>query len=155
MANTTSRNYPKPVNSNLVSGDVNLLKQAFDMVDVDVANLLLALAGKAAAAHGHDIAAIIGLETALSGKAASGHNHNIASLEGVSGLADAPNNYVLYKTTTGWVPGAIGSVLTASLNLVAGDLLVVSAAGVLTRLPKGTDGQVLKLVAGAPAWANP
>ena len=50
MANTTNRSYPKPVNSNLVSEDVNLLKQAFDMIDVDVANLLLALAGKAAAA---------------------------------------------------------------------------------------------------------
>mgnify|MGYP006199311379 CR=1 FL=1 len=82
MANTTNRSYPKPVNSNLVSEDVNLLKQAFDMIDVDVANLLLALAGKAAAAHGHEISAITGLETALSGKAASDHNHNIASLEG-------------------------------------------------------------------------
>ena len=66
MANTTNRSYPKPVNSNLVSEDVNLLKQAFDMIDVDVANLLLALAGKAAAAHGHEISAITGLETALS-----------------------------------------------------------------------------------------
>lgn len=155
MANTSNRGYPKPVNSNLVSSDVNLLKQAFDMIDVDVRDLLAALGGKAASVHGHDIAAITGLETALSGKAASGHNHNIASLEGASGLADAPNNYVLYKTPTGWVPGTIGSVLSASLNLVAGDLLVVSAAGVLTRLPKGTDGQVIKLVAGAPAWANP
>lgn len=155
MANTSNRNYPKPVNTNLVSSDVNLLKQAFDMIDVDVRDLFAALGGKAPTVHSHEISAITGLETALAGKAPANHGHNIADLEGVSGLGEAPNNYVLYKSTTGWVPGSIGSVLAASLSLVAGDLLIVTAPGVLTRLPKGADGQVLKMVAGSPAWANP
>lgn len=34
----------------------------------------------------------------------------------------------------------------------AGDILVFTAQG-WAKLPKGTDGQVLKMVAGAPAWA--
>ena len=100
MANTTSRNYPKPVNSNFVSADVNLLKQAFDMIDLDVANLIIALGGKAPTVHSHGIGEVTGLETALAGKAGSDHVHNIAALQGVAGLADAPNNYVLYKGPT-------------------------------------------------------
>lgn len=155
MANTTNRSYPKPVNSNFVSEDVNLLKQAFDMIDDDVADLFAALSGKAASVHGHEISAINGLDAALAGKAAANHKHAFADLEGVSGIADAPNFYVLYKTTTGWVSGTIGSVLVGALSLSAGDLLVVGPAGTLTRLAKGTDGQVLKMVSGAPAWASP
>ena len=41
------------------------------------------------------------------------------------------------------------------MNLVLGDILVVTGPGTLARLPKGADGQVLKMVAGSPAWANP
>lgn len=37
----------------------------------------------------------------------------------------------------------------------AGDLIAGGAAGAATRLPKGTDGHVLTLVSGAPAWAAP
>lgn len=41
------------------------------------------------------------------------------------------------------------SVLTAS-----GDMLYASAANVLARLAKGTDGQVLNLVSGLPSWGD-
>lgn len=37
----------------------------------------------------------------------------------------------------------------------AGDLIVGGASGAPTRLPKGTDGQVLTMVSGAEAWAPP
>ena len=36
----------------------------------------------------------------------------------------------------------------------AGDIIVGGASGAPTRLAKGTDGQVVKMVNGAPAWAN-
>lgn len=36
----------------------------------------------------------------------------------------------------------------------AGDILVFVTATGWTKLAKGTDGQILKMVAGAPAWAN-
>ena len=37
----------------------------------------------------------------------------------------------------------------------AGDVIVGGVDGVPTRLAKGTDGQVLTMVAGAVAWATP
>ena len=39
-------------------------------------------------------------------------------------------------------------------NYAKGDILYASNANTLTRLPKGTDGQVLKLVSGLPDWGN-
>jgi hypothetical protein len=41
----------------------------------------------------------------------------------------------------------------AGLSLVSGDILYATGAGALTRLAKGTDGQVLKLASGVPSWA--
>ena len=40
-----------------------------------------------------------------------------------------------------------------AVSLVAGDTLYASGADTLARLPKGTDGQVLKLASGVPSWA--
>jgi hypothetical protein len=62
----------------------------------DVAGLAEALAGKAAASHGHAIAAVAGLQAALDAKAALAHDHGIddvsglgAALEGKAALAGA------------------------------------------------------------------
>lgn len=49
--------------------------------------------------------------------------------------------------------GQAAAKLVETLNLIAGDLLYVDAEGNLNRLAKGVDGQALKMVAGAPAWA--
>lgn len=43
---------------------------------------------------------------------------------------------------------------TTPAALVAGDLLVVGAGGKLVRLPKGTNGQVLSVVSGLPAYVD-
>ncbi len=43
----------------------------------------------------------------------------------------------------------------AGLSFVSGDILYATAANTLARLAKGTDGQVLALASGAPAWATP
>ena len=48
---------------------------------------------------------------------------------------------------------AAGTLKTlAGLSLVNGDILYVTG-GAIARLPKGTDGQVLTLASGLPAWA--
>jgi len=39
--------------------------------------------------------------------------------------------------------------------IVAGDILFVNATPKWARLPKGVDGQLLKLVSGLPAWSDP
>lgn len=46
---------------------------------------------------------------------------------------------------------ALGGIGTA----VSGDIIYSSAAGVWSRKAKGTDGQVLTLASGLPAWATP
>jgi hypothetical protein len=49
--------------------------------------------------------------------------------------------------TVPWGSGSMVNPMTAS-----GDLIVGGTAGAPTRLPKGTDGWVLSLVSGVPAW---
>ena len=43
---------------------------------------------------------------------------------------------------------------TAQTTYVAGDIIYASAADTLTRLAKGTDGNILKQAAGIPSWAS-
>lgn len=62
------------------------------------------------------------------------------------------------RTTLGLVIGTNvqaydGALQTLSaLSLVSGDILYATGSETLTRLAKGTNGQVLKLVGGVPAW---
>lgn len=46
------------------------------------------------------------------------------------------------------------SSLTNPMN-ASGDMIVGGVAGAATRLPKGTDGQYLRLASGTPAWETP
>lgn len=54
----------------------------------------------------------------------------------------------LYKLSTAGVEESVSSPMTT-----LGDLIYGGTAGLATRLPKGTDGQVLKLSGGLPIWA--
>ena len=47
----------------------------------------------------------------------------------------------------------LDSVLTNPMTS-AGDIIYGGTSGIPTRLPKGSDGQVLKLASGLPSWAN-
>ena len=49
---------------------------------------------------------------------------------------------------------AIAKGGTAITTYAAGDILYASATNVLSKLAKGTDGQVLKLATGLPAWGT-
>lgn len=43
---------------------------------------------------------------------------------------------------------------TGQTTYTTGDILYASASNTLSKLPVGTDGQILKLVAGIPSWAS-
>jgi hypothetical protein len=54
---------------------------------------------------------------------------------------------------TDWIEFSAGGGGMTNPMTTAGDIIIGGAAGVATRLGVGTDGHVLKLVAGVPAWA--
>jgi len=49
--------------------------------------------------------------------------------------------------------GTTGKRIKQFAGLVAGDVLYCAADGIISRLAKGTDGQILKLASGVPTWA--
>ncbi|MBT9293284.1 hypothetical protein [Prosthecodimorpha staleyi] len=250
---SANRNYPIPSNENTIEQDFLRLIELVGLIDADLAALIVALAGKSDAGHGHAIGEIIGLATALAGKADAAHNHALSGLSDVTATG-APTGTVLVKTAGGWQAGGLdaaiiqsgtidaarlptvttglaplaspafsgtptaptaaagtnttqlattafvaaavaalinsspaaldtlkelatalgndanfattvtnalagkqplSAVLTAfaALTWTSGDLLYAGAAGALARLPKGSDGQILTLASGLPAWA--
>jgi hypothetical protein len=58
----------------------------------DMADVLDALAGKAAASHTHAIADVTGLSDALTGKAAASHGHAIADVAGLQDALDSKSS---------------------------------------------------------------
>ncbi|ADZ72398.1 hypothetical protein [Polymorphum gilvum] len=116
---TPNRGYPLPHADNKVNEDVARLIDAFAAIDGDVAALLVALAAKAAAVHGHAIADVAGLATALDGKAALTHTHTLAGLADVS-IAGAPAGRPLTTQLGGGI--GIGEVYAtqASVNTALG-----------------------------------
>lgn len=154
MADTVNRGYPKPVSTEFVSEDVFKLIQAFDMIDADIAAVLISLTEKAALHHSHEIADVLGLQAALDAKSDDGHTHTFDQIVGVSGTSAAPIGYVLYKSSVGWVPGSPGSVLGNHQHQI-GDIVnlqdaldskltdAVLAAGALKATPVDADTLIL------------
>lgn len=65
---------------------------------------------------------------------------------------DAGDLGLIFFNLNGQEAEASGSLPLAPADGVQGDILVHNGTAYV-RLPKGTDGQVLKMVSGAPAWA--
>ena len=63
-----------------------------------------------------------------------------------------------YTASTDYATSAQGTkadnAIPKSIGTAAGDIIYWSASGSPKRLAKGSNGQVLKLVSGVPAWAN-
>jgi hypothetical protein len=70
-------------------------------------------------------------------------------------ISDSAASNVSKKLTWANAKAALNTYLSGlgSLSIVAGDLLYGSSTAVLSRLAKGSDGQVLTLASGLPAWA--
>ena len=75
---------------------------------------------------------------------------------GVSGFVKLGTGGQLSADTTAYLSGvvAIANGGTNITTYAAGDILYASAANVLSKLAKGTDGNVLKLASGLPAWGT-
>jgi hypothetical protein len=141
METTPNRQYPKPVKTTFVSIDVETLRQFIEMVDSDVAMILVSLTGKAAVVHTHSIDDVNGLVSALAGKAAADHTHALDDIVGVSGTAAAPNGYVLVKQGGAIVPGDPATVLGAHNHSIA------QITGLSTTLAAKLDAQGLAALA--------
>lgn len=70
-------------------------------------------------------------------------------------ISDSAASNVSKKMTWANAKAALNTYLSGlgSLSIVAGDLLYGSSTAVLSRLAKGSDGQVLTLASGLPSWA--
>ncbi len=128
-AREPKRNYPIPAAGNDIADDFARLIEALTAIGVDVAGLIAALAGKAAAVHGHDQSAITGLVDALAGKASTDHNHALAGLTDV-GVAGAAAYQVLALINGLWRPWTIDLThATGTVSLSSVDGLEAALAG--------------------------
>jgi hypothetical protein len=59
-------------------------------------------------------------------------------------------------TTGTWSATQIGPTKggTGLTSYTSGDIIYASATDTLSKLPKGTDGQILTLASGVPAWST-
>ena len=75
---------------------------------------------------------------------------------GASGFVKLGTGGQLSADTTAYLSGvvAIANGGTNITTYAAGEILYASAANVLSKLAKGSDGQVLKLASGLPAWGT-
>ncbi len=105
---TASRAYQLPDAVNNLSEDVLRLIAAVSGIDVDVAALLVSMAGKAATGHTHALADISDLVSSLAGKAASDHVHAFNSLSDVD-VSSAATGMALTHNGTQWVPANLST----------------------------------------------
>ena len=135
---TGNRSYPLPHPDNNLSDDVERLRDALSAIDLDMASVLVALAGKAAILHTHGISDITGLATALLGKAAVDHVHALNDLTDVD-VAVSTNGQVLKRVGTQWVSASlqIGDIAALETAL-AGKVALNGTAAVI---PRGTTDQ--------------
>lgn len=105
------------------------------------------------------------LSTGLGVLSVSGTLNRITSTGGQNPVIDIAATYVgqtsittLGTITTGvWNGTTIGATFggTGQNTYATGDTLYASAANTLSKLPAGSNGQVLTLAAGVPSWATP
>lgn len=170
MGNTLHRSYPKPVPTNAVSDDVNVLMQTFDLIDSDMDAVMSSNAGKAPVVHSHVIADVSGLQSALDGKLSSSASFSLDDLSDVSGAAGAANGYILVKGAGGWTPASASSAIGAHTHAITdvtglqtaldSKLAVTDLAAAATKTtPVDTDTMPLNDSAASNAlkkvsWAN-
>ncbi|MBB4018238.1 hypothetical protein GGR16_003272, partial [Chelatococcus caeni] len=120
---------PLPHAQNNSNEDVERLRNAYLMLDAFAEALSIAVAGKAAQNHQHEMDTIIGLIDALADKAAKDHQHTLESLTDTD-VAGATNGHFLKRVGTKWQPGTVqpGDVpsfeeaINARLPLTGGNL---------------------------------
>lgn len=97
---------PLPHAQNNSNEDVERLRNAYLMLDAFAEALSVAVAGKAAQQHQHEMDTIFGLLDALAGKAAKDHTHSLASLTDTD-LSEVANGKFFKFVGTKWIPATI------------------------------------------------
>lgn len=145
---TDERNYPKPNPANDLADDVLRLAEALDGIDMDIAAVIIALAGKSATGHGHAMSDVSGLTDALAGKSGTGHTHALDDLSDVT-TGGAANGQFLKRAAGAWQPAVpiIGDVtgLQTALNgkaALKGESVVIPRGDTATR-PTAVAGESL------------
>lgn len=125
---TANRDYllPNPLNK-MRSEDVPRLIAALAAIDADVAALFVALVGKAASVHTHEMSEILGLVSALAGKSPLIHNHSIGSLTGVDFSGAANGQFVKYNGNI-FIPASIQAADIANGTTIGRGLLTAANA---------------------------
>lgn len=100
---TPNRAYPLPHSDNTLAHDVERLRQAFNSLDVDVRDLVIALGLKAAVAHTHAMSDISGLDLALAGKMSIGSAFALNDLSDVD-TSSSELGHILGRGGVGWIP---------------------------------------------------
>jgi len=83
-------------------------------------------------------------------------NSSLTKLGTTAGFVKSDASGNLSSDTTSYLSGTVG-ISNGGTNITsyaAGDILYASAANTLSKLAKGTDGQVLKLASGFPTWGT-
>jgi len=80
----------------------------------------------------------------------------VVSFNGRTGIVTSViGDYAAFYDALGAAAAAAAASLPRSLMTTAGDMIYENATPTAARLPIGTAGQVLTVVAGLPAWATP
>ncbi|CAH0339568.1 hypothetical protein [Rhizobium sp. CECT 9324] len=101
-----------------VNAEFERLRLAWQMVDLILYNLQIALADKADVDHIQAMETVTGLVDALAGKMAASRTFKLDDLTDVAGADEAAPNYVLVKTPGGWVPSTAIAALGLHNHLI-------------------------------------
>lgn len=119
MAQTANFNLEKPDPSRDVDEEFLKLQETLDLLDTILFMLLVSVNGKAATIHTHAIGDVIGLASALAGKMPANQTFKLDDLTDVSGADGASINYILVKSSQGWVPSSALAALGTHGHLIS------------------------------------
>lgn len=176
LSNTGTSNNPAWAQINLSNGVVNTLgatnggtaQSTYATGDILYASGVNTLAKLPAGSNGNVLTLAGGIPSWAAGSSGtvtsvSGTANRITSTGGTTPVIDISASYVgqssittLGTVTTGaWNGTLIGPTFggTGQNSYTTGDILYASASNVLSKLPIGSNTNVLTLVAGVPAWA--
>jgi len=122
---------PDPRNR-MKSEDLPRLIETLNMIDADIAQILVAMLGFAPKVHSHEMAEVNGLISALSGKAAQIHNHSIGSLTGVDFTNAAAGQFPRFSGSL-WIPAFISAADLAAKIITDAHLRDSNGVSVLGR----------------------
>ena len=122
---TANRSYELPNEANDLQDDIYRIIAAFEAIDIDVANLLVALAAKAAAVHTHAAEDIAGLQTAIDALVGAAPGTLDTLNELAAALGDDPD---FAATMTAALASKLNSNLYTASDVLA-KLLTVDGSG--------------------------